>query len=216
MAGNTTSYPEAVDRLISRLSELPGIGRRSAERLAFHLLTSDPQVPDDLASALADLRRTVTHCSICMHLTDQGQESRSICSICSNPRRDRSTVLVVEQPRDLIALEHTGMYSGLYHVLMGRLSPLDGIGPGDLTIAQLLDRIDAPACEQGDPAIAEVVLGLNPTLEGDGTALYLAEQLASRPVKVTRLARGLPSGSELEYANRAALADALHGRQLMG
>ncbi len=215
MAGNGASYPEAVDRLIARLSELPGIGRRSAERLAFHLLTAEPEVPDALSVALTDLRRTVAHCSVCMHLTDRGKDP---CAICSDNRRDRSTVLVVEQPRDLIALEQTGMYAGLYHVLMGRLSPLDGIGPGDLTIARLLDRIDAPDSNGGGGvvAISEVVLGLNPTLEGDGTALYLAEQLASRDVKITRLARGLPSGSELEFANKAALADALHGRQTMG
>ncbi len=213
MAGHGASYPEAVDRLIARLSELPGIGRRSAERLAFHLLTAAPEVPSALASALNDLRQTVAHCSVCMHLTDQGTDP---CAICCDDRRDRSTVLVVEQPRDLIALEQTGMYAGLYHVLMGRLSPLDGIGPGDLTIARLLDRIDAPDASRGDIAIREVVLGLNPTLEGDGTALYLAEQLATRDVKITRLARGLPSGSELEFANKAALADALHGRQSMG
>jgi len=166
--------------------------------------------------ALSDLRRTVAHCSVCMHLTDQGKDP---CAICSDDRRDRSTVLVVEQPRDLIALEQTGMYAGLYHVLMGRLSPLDGIGPGDLTIARLLDRIAAPDAIDGGGSgatIREVVLGLNPTLEGDGTALYLAEQLAARDVKITRLARGLPSGSELEFANKAALADALHGRQSMG
>ncbi len=211
MAANA-SYPEAVDRLIARLSDLPGIGRRSAERLAFHLLTSDPDVPRTLAQALIDLRETVAHCSICMHLTDRGRDP---CAICSDPKRDRATVLVVEQPRDLIALEATGMYSGLYHVLMGRLSPLDGIGPGELTIAHLLDRLDQPATPE-QPAITEVVLGLNPTLEGDGTALYLAEQLHSRQITVSRLARGLPSGSELEFANRAALADALHGRQRVG
>lgn len=211
VAAGRSSYPEAVDRLIGRLAELPGIGRRSAERLAFHLLTADPAVATRLSEAVADLRRTVAHCSVCMHLTDMGKDP---CSICDDPRRDQSTVLVVEQPRDLIALEQTGMYAGLYHVLMGRLSPLDGIGPGDLTIAHLLDRIDHPAGPSHTP-IAEVVLGLNPTLEGDGTALYLASQLKNRPVKVSRLARGLPSGSELEFANRAALADALHGRQPM-
>ena len=206
------SYPEAVDRLIASLRELPGIGLRSAERLAFHLLTADPNEPATLAQALIDLRQTVDHCSVCMHLTDRGKDP---CAICSDPKRDRSTVLVVEQPRDLIALESTGMYAGLYHVLMGRLSPLDGIGPGELTIAHLIDRLDQPATDER-PAITEVVLGLNPTLEGDGTALYLAEQLHNRQLTVSRLASGLPSGSELEFANRAALAAALHGRQRVG
>jgi recombination protein RecR len=210
VAGSRSSYPEAVDRLIGRLAELPGIGRRSAERLAFHLLTADPAVATRLSEAVADLRRTVSHCSVCMNLTDTGKDP---CAICADDRRDRATVLVVEQPRDLIALEQTGMYTGLYHVLMGRLSPLDGVGPGDLTIANLLDRLDHPDRNPGGTAISEVVLGLNPTLEGDGTSLYLAQELKGRSVRVSRLARGLPSGSELEYANRAALADALHGRQ---
>ncbi|MCZ7634287.1 MAG: recombination mediator RecR [Phycisphaerales bacterium] len=207
-AARARAYPEAVDRLIERLSDLPGIGRRSAERLAFHLLKSDEAGAMALARAIADVKRTVRHCSVCSNFAEGDP-----CAICADPSRDRSTVLVVEQPKDLIALEQTGMYKGLYHVLMGRLSPLDGIGPEDLTAGDLLARVDDPAKNPGGVPIREVVLGLNPTLEGDGTALYLAEELHKRGVAVSRLARGLPSGSQLEYANKAVLADAILGRQ---
>lgn len=198
-----SGYPAAVDRLIDRLAELPGIGRRSAERLAFFLLKAESPKALALAQAISDVKTTVRHCERCYHLSD-GQ----VCAICASPARDRSLVLVVEQPKDLLALEQTGMYRGLYHVLMGRLSPLEGIGPGDLTIARLLERVREP----GSP-IREVILGLNPTLEGDGTALLLTDELRKAGVKVSRLARGLPSGSQLEYASKAVLADAIHGRQ---
>jgi recombination protein RecR len=193
------------------LARLPGIGRRSAERVAFHILKSDAPSALALAAAVREVKENVHHCSICFNLTDADP-----CAICTDPRRDRATVLAVEQPKDLIALEQTGMYRGLYHVLMGHINPLDGIGPGDLTVADFLRRIDEPAkkpASAGDTPIREVVLGLNPTLEGDGTALYLAEQLRSRDVRVTRLARGLPSGGQLEFANKAVLADAIVGRQ---
>lgn len=206
------AYPKAVDRLIAEFSGLPGIGRRSAERLAFHLLKSEESIATSLAQAVLDIKRSVSHCPVCYHLCDAGA-----CPICQDPARERHVVLVVEQPKDLLALEQTGMYRGLYHVLMGRLSPLDGIGPGELTIQRLLDRIDHPDDpEKGNPGgvpVREVILGLNPTLEGDGTALYLAEQLKSRGVTVSRLARGLPTGSSLEFANKAVLADAIEGRQ---
>ncbi|MEN0020665.1 MAG: recombination mediator RecR [Planctomycetota bacterium] len=205
-------YPEAVDRLIAHLSALPGIGRRSAERLAFHLLKADTDAAMALAKAVADVKRTVHHCPVCMNLTDVGRE---MCGVCDDPRRDRSTVLVVEQPKDLIALEQTGMYRGLYHVLMGRLSPLDGIGPEELAIDSLLARVDDPSRNPGGEPVAEVILGLNPTLEGDGTALFLRQELSRRGVRVTRLARGLPTGGQLEYANKAVLADAIEGRRSM-
>jgi recombination protein RecR len=197
-----------VDRLVAEFNHLPGIGRRSAERLAFYILRSDEQTAMGLARAISDVKKTVRHCRVCSNLSDS-----DLCAICAQDGRDRTRVLVVEQPKDLIALEQTGMYHGLYHVLMGRLSPLDGVGPGDLTVAELLRRIDNSAENPGGIAVAEVILGLNPTIEGDGTGLYLAQELKPRNIKVSRLARGLPSGSQLEFANKAVLADAIICRQ---
>ena len=206
----TSAYPEPVERLIGELASLPGIGRRSAERLAFHLLKADEPTALALARAIVDVKRAVRHCSVCSNLTDADP-----CPICEDDRRDRKSVLVVEQPKDLIALEQTGMYRGLYHVLMGRLSPLDGIGPGELTVAELIARLDTPAKNPGAVRIEEVILGLNPTLEGDGTGLYLAEEVRKRGVRVSRLARGLPTGAQLEYVSKAVLADAIEGRREM-
>jgi recombination protein RecR len=202
------AYPKAVDRLIAEFANLPGIGRRTAERLAFYVLKSDEPTAMALAQAIAAVKKTVRHCDICFNLSDA-----TLCEICSDPNRDRKVVLVVEQPKDLIALEQTGMYRGLYHVLMGRLSPLEGIGPEELTISRLMGRIDHPEVNPGATPVSEVILGLNPTIEGDGTGLYLGEQLRAKGVKVSRLARGLPTGSQLEYANKAVLADAIQGRQ---
>jgi len=210
-----TAYPESVERLIGELARLPGIGRRSAERLAFHILKTPAPEALKLATALQDVKRSVRHCSVCFNLADADP-----CPICGGGPdeqelrgRDRGQVMVVEQPRDLISLEQTGMYRGVYHVLMGRISPLDGIGPEDLTVRELLARVDDPARNSGGQAVREVVLGLNPTLEGDGTALYLAGELARRGVVVTRLARGLPAGTTLEFASKAVLADAIQGRR---
>jgi recombination protein RecR len=214
-----SAYPEPVRVLIDELAKLPGIGRRSAERLAFHVLKSEAADAQRLAEAVLEVKRSVRHCRSCFNLGDSDR-----CSICSDPKRDRSRILVVEQPKDLIALEQTGMYKGLYHVLMGRISPLDHVGPGDLTVAALFDRIDHPerhAPEEGKVVgvgvvkVSEVVLGLNPTIEGDGTALYLADRLKRKGVRVSRLARGLPTGGSLEFANKAVLADAISGRQEM-
>lgn len=204
------AYPATVEALVSEFARLPGIGRRSAERLAFFILKSDAPSALALSRAIQDVKERVRHCSVCSNLTDEDP-----CPICADEQRDRGTVLVVEQPKDLIALEQTGMFKGLYHVLMGRLSPLDGVGPSELTVAELMGRIDAPSKNPGGVQIKEIVLGLNPTTEGDGTALYLSEQLRSRGVRVTRLARGLPAGGQLEYANKAVLADAIQGRQTM-
>lgn len=201
-----SAYPAVVRELIERFAQLPGIGVRSAERLAFHILKSDEQSALALARAITAVKQSVRHCRVCYNLSD-----RDVCSICADPERDRSRVLVVEQPKDLIALEQTGMYNGLYHVLMGRLSALDGVGPEDLTVEPLLGRV-----RESGGQIEEVVLGLNPTVEGDGTGLYLAQALGALGVRVSRLARGLPSGGSLEYANKAVLADAIMGRQAMG
>lgn len=203
-------YPESVDRLLAEFAKLPGIGRRSAERLAFFVLKQKPEEALALAQAIRDVKTKVRYCPISYNFADT---EGGICPINLDPRRDRSLVMVVEQPRDLIAIEGTGMYRGIYHVLLGRISPLDGVGPEDLTIPQLFDRIDDPSKNAGGEKITEVVLALNPTLEGDGTGLYLAEQLQKRGVKISRLARGLPSGSQLEYASKAVLADAIMGRQ---
>ncbi len=211
--GKRSSYPAVVDRLMEELSRLPGVGRRSAERLAFHILKSTPDDAMALSRAIADVKVRVQHCGVCWNLTDHVGESPR-CEICGDPSRDRASVLVVEQPKDLIALEQTGMYRGLYHVLMGRISPLDGIGPEELTAADLFRRLDVPAGNPGGVAVREVILGLNPTVEGDGTALYLSGEVSGRAgIRVTRLARGLPAGSHLEFANKAVLADAIQCRQ---
>lgn len=208
MPAKRPAYPAVVQRLIDEFARLPGIGRRSAERLAFFVLKSPEAEAMGLARAIHDVKKTVRHCRVCSNLSDA-----EVCGVCADPGRDRRTVLVVEQPKDLIALEQTGMYRGLYHVLLGRLSPLEGIGPEHLTIGDLLQRVDHPDSNPGGAKVEEVIMGLNPTLEGDGTALYLGEQLRTRGVKVSRLARGLPSGSSLEFANKAVLADAIVGRQ---
>lgn len=205
-----SAYPPPVERLIHELARLPGIGRRSAERLAFHLLKASKDDALALARAVTDLKQQVRHCTVCYNLTDTDP-----CAICADPRRERDRVLVVEQPKDLIAIEQTGMFRGVYHILMGRLSPLDGIEPEDLTIAALLARVRDPAQNAGGVPVAEVILGLNPTLEGDGTAMYLHDELEGTGVEITRLARGLPAGGSLEYANKAVLADAIEGRRKM-
>ncbi len=204
------AYPKVVDRLISEFANLPGIGRRTAERLAFHVLKSPEAEALGLARAISDVKKTVRHCRVCWNLADE-----DVCEICRDTSRERGTVLVVEQPKDLIALEQTGMYKGVYHVLMGRISPLDGIGPSELTVGGLLERIDNPDANAGGEPVSEVILGLNPTIEGDGTGMYLAEELKGRSVRVTRLARGVPTGSQLEYANKAVLGDAIICRQEM-
>lgn len=208
------AYPSAVERLIDEFAKLPGIGRKSAERLAFYVLKHDEATANALARAIQDVKQKIKHCRICWNLSDG-----DVCAICNNPSRDRSQVLVVEQPKDLIALEQTGMYRGTYHVLMGRLSPLDGVDASDLTVADLVQRVKDPKNNAGLVPITEIILGLNPTLEGDGTALYLQrelELLRIGSVGITRLARGLPSGSQLEYANKAVLADAIQSRQKLG
>lgn len=208
------AYPAAVDRLIEEFAKLPGIGRKSAERLAFYILKNDEATAGAFARAILDVKQKIKHCGICWNLSDG-----PVCGICGNSGRDRSQVLVVEQPKDLIALEQTGMYRGTYHVLMGRLSPLDGVEASDLTIADLVKRVKDPASNAGGVPITEIILGLNPTLEGDGTGLYLQHELESLRmgnVGITRLARGLPSGSQLEYANKAVLADAIQSRQKLG
>lgn len=195
--------PEPLTRLVDQLTKLPGIGPRTAERLVFHMLKAPKEDILELSSAIASLKTEMRYCSICFNLTDQDP-----CSICQNPQRDHSQIVVVEQPKDLMALEETGLVRGVYHVLMGQLSPLEGIEPSHLTIDSLLERV-----RKG--GVAEVVLATSPTLEGDGTSLHIFESMQAMGVKVTRLARGLPSGGQLEFATRAMLMDAISGRREM-
>ena len=201
-------YPQSVSALVDALAGLPGIGRRTAERLAFWVLKADSAEALALADAIRAVKRDVRHCSVCWNLTDADP-----CRICSDAARDASLVLVVEQPKDLISLEQTGMHRGVYHVLMGRLDPLDGVGPEALTVDDLVARVQDPARNARGVAVREVIMGLNPDMEGDSTALLVAQRLAGTGIAVTRLARGLPSGSQIEFANRAALADAIALRQ---
>jgi recombination protein RecR len=208
MANENMAYPDSVDQLIGEFASLPGIGRRSAERLAFHILKASTEEAMRLANAIEEVKRNVGHCAICWNLADSDP-----CPLCRDERRELSRVLVVEQPRDLIALEQTGMYRGSYHVLLGRLDPLSGVGEETLTLDGLIARVEDPARNAGSQQVEEVILGLNPDMEGDSTALLVAERLAATGVRVTRLARGLPSGSQIEYANPAVLADAIHDRR---
>jgi recombination protein RecR len=200
---NTSSMSGSLDRLVSALGRLPGIGAKSAERLAHHLLKCQPEEALALADAIRDARDQIRHCATCYHLTEA---DNPLCAVCRDSRRDQGVVCVVEQPRDLLALENAGTYSGVYHVLLGRLAPLQGIGPDQLTLGALVDRV-------GAGTIREVILATNPNLEGDGTAMLVSRALSQFDVPITRLARGLASGSVLEFANKEMLADALSGRQ---
>lgn len=192
---------QSVGRLIDELAKLPGIGRKSAERLAYHLLRVPKSEALGLADAIRDVRENVHYCRVCYNLAEG-----DVCTICADPRRDASQLCVVEQPRDLIALEQAGVYRGQYHVLLGRIAPLEGVGPDQLTVDRLIERVRAGG-------VKEVIMATNPTVEGDGTALYLSKLLAEYPVRITRLARGITTGSVLEYTNKEVLADALLGRQ---
>ena len=198
-------YTQSIQNLMSELARLPGIGMRSAERIAFHLLKQSPDDALKLADAIRDVKTRIRHCSNCYNLTESDP-----CGICADASRDHGLVCVVEQPKDLLALESAGLYKGVYHILLGRISPLEGIEPGDLTIEPLMERL-------ASGSIREVIMGTNPTMEGDGTALYVQSLIGTRfpNVQLTRLARGLPAGSNIEYANRNILADAISGRQKM-
>jgi recombination protein RecR len=200
-----SAYTQSIQNLMNELASLPGIGMRSAERIAFHLLKQRPEEAMKLADAIRDVKTRIRYCSICYNLTEDDP-----CAVCSSPTRDQGLVCVVEQPKDLLALESTGLYNGVYHVLLGRIAPLEESHPSDLTIDALIKRL-----ESGQ--IREVIMGTNPTVDGDGTALYIQNLIASRfaQVQVTRLARGLPAGSNIEYANKNILADAISGRQKM-
>jgi recombination protein RecR len=190
----------SVENLVAQLTRLPGIGTRTAQRLAFHLLSASDDEARALANAVSEVKERVRFCDECGNLTEE-----KLCQVCADSRRDRSVICVVEQPVDVVSLERTHEYRGLYHVLGGALSPLDGVEPGDLRVAQLLARVERGGVE-------EVVLATNPTMTGEATAAYLADRLRDR-VTVTRLASGLPVGGDLEYADEVTLGRALAGRR---
>ena len=195
------SAPEPIARLIQEFSKLPGIGPKSAQRLAYHVLRTPEDEARALAQALTDVKERVILCETCFNITE-----RSPCSLCDNEQRDRTLICVVEQPLDVLVVERTGGYRGLYHVLHGSLNPIDGVGPEQLRVQELLRRVEAGG-------IVEVIMATNPSLEGEATSMYLQRLLQPFGVRVTRLARGLPSGADIEYMDDLTLSRALEGRQ---
>lgn len=190
---------DAIDTVVELFATLPTIGKKTARRLAFHVLKQSSEEVERFASALVAMRNSVQECTVCCTFTD-----REVCHVCSSEKRDRSTICVVEQPTDVLAIERTGDYRGLYHVLHGALNPLDGIGPDEIRIAQLMQRLT--------PEVQEVILALNPTVEGEVTTQYLSRMTSPLNIRCTRIARGVPIGADLEFADDATLARALEGR----
>jgi recombination protein RecR len=191
---------ESLDKLIQEFSKLPGIGKKTAQRMAFHILKSRKEEAEALAQALLDVKEKVNYCSACFNITEEDP-----CSICKDQKRERFVICVVEEANDVLALEKTNQYKGLFHVLGGVLSPLDGIGPDDLKIKELLSRLKGKQ-------VKEVILATNPNTEGEATAIYIAKLIKPLSIKVTRIARGLPAGGDLEYADQVTLANAIEGR----
>jgi recombination protein RecR len=200
LSQNTIPATEAINRLIQELNHLPGIGPKSAQRIAYYLLRANEEQIRQLTEALLSLRQKTILCSVCFNVTESDP-----CAICRSDRRDRSKICIVEQPQDIIAIEHTNIYNGLYHVLHGAISPTEGIGTDNIRIKEMMKRLD--------DTVTEVILATNTNLEGEQTALYLSRLMAPLGVKVTRLARGLPFGTELEYADDVTLTRAFEGRQ---
>ena len=198
---SNTFYPKRVSDLIDKLKKLPGLGTKSAERLVLHFLKSSKGEVGSLAENLKDLKETVGYCSICFNLTEKDP-----CPICSNPLRDKGQICVVESPHDVVSIEKTGSFRGVYHVLLGLITPLEGIGPKDLKIKELIER-----CHKG--GVKEVILATNPSVEGEATGLYIAKHLRPLKIEMTQLARGLPMGSELEFTDEATLAKSFEGRK---
>jgi recombination protein RecR len=192
---------ESVTKLVDEFAKLPGIGKKSAERLTYHILRVHRNEALGLADAIRSVKDNVQYCRQCYNLAEG-----ELCAICRDPSRQQDVLCVVEQPRDLMALEQSGVYRGLYHVLLGRIAPLDGIGPEQLTIDALVRRVR-------EGGFKELIMATNPTIEGDGTALHISNLLGGSPVRITRLARGITTGSVLEFANKEILADAMTGRQ---
>ena len=201
MSQEATPNTDAVSRLVQELNRLPGIGPKSAQRLAFHLLRTPEEDSRRLANAILSLKQETKLCSVCLNVTGADP-----CHICTSEQRDHTKICIVEQPQDILALEHTGVYSGLYHVLHGAISPTEGIGAGDVRIKELMARLEGGL-------VSEVILATNTNLEGEQTALYLNKLVTPLGIRVTRLARGLPFGTELEYADDVTLTRALEGRQ---
>lgn len=194
-------YPQPMGKLIGELTKLPGIGPKTAQRLAFYILGLSQGEVRQLADSLINARKNIKYCSHCNNLTENDP-----CKICSSEERDQTTICVVESPKDVIAMEKTGEYDGLYHVLLGSISPMDGVGPEDIRIKNLMPRLE-------DEKVKEVILATDPNAEGDATAMYLAKLLKPLGVKVTRIAHGLPVGGDLEYADEVTLSKALEGRR---
>jgi len=195
--------PKTLATLMESFQKLPGIGRKTAERLAFHMLKAPEGEVKDFAQALVDLKEKVRLCSVCASITEQDP-----CVICADEKRDKSVICVVEEPHDVFSVERIGEFRGVYHVLMGALAPLDGVGPEELRIAELVSRVD-------NGGVTEVIVATNPNVEGEATAMYLAKTLNPKNVLVTRIARGLPMGGDLEYADEVTLSKALGGRLKM-
>jgi len=193
---------EALQQLIEEFSQLPGIGRKSAQRLALYLLKQPREDVVKMARTLVNMKDRIRYCSVCWNITEDDP-----CAICASPKRDRGMICVVEEPNDVIAVEKTNEFKGLYHVLGGALSPLDGVGPEDLKVKELLERVTG--------TISEVILALNPNVEGEATTIYLTKLLKPLGVRVTRIARGLPVGGDLEFADEATLSRALEGRVVL-
>ena len=195
------NYSEPIDRLINEFSKLPGIGRKTAQRLAFHVINMDIKDVTGLSKALVDVKNEIKYCSVCCNISDT-----EVCPICANSHRDPSTICVVEDPRDVAAMERTKDYSGRYHVLNGVISPMDGIGPDMLNIKELISRLD-------DGSVKEIIMATNPTIEGEATAMYISRLVKPMGIKVTRIAHGLPVGGDLEYADDVTISKALEGRR---
>ncbi len=196
-----SAYTESLNRLIEEFEKLPGVGPKTAERLAFYILKAEPAEAMKLSKAISDVKNKIKRCKICYNLSEQ-----AVCQICSDTRRDKEMICVVEQPKDIINLEKTGTCKWVYHVLGGHIAPLEGIEPGDLTIEKLVERVR-------EGSVKEIIMATNPNMAGDGTALYISSLLRGAGVKITRLARGLPTGSTIEYASGKMLTDAIIGRQ---
>ena len=195
------NYSEPIDRLINEFSKLPGIGRKTAQRLAFHVINMNPQDVEGLSKALMDVKKEIKYCKVCCNISDS-----DICPICANSHRDSTTICVVEDPRDVAAMERTKDYDGKYHVLNGVISPMDGIGPDMLNIKELISRL-------GDGSVKEIIMATNPTIEGEATAMYISRLVKPMGIKVTRIAHGLPVGGDLEYADDVTISKALEGRR---
>ncbi|MFZ5433473.1 MAG: recombination mediator RecR [Calditrichota bacterium] len=203
MSADISRFAPSLERLVEQIAKLPGLGRKSAARIALHILRQSETDTANLAQAILDVKSRIRLCRLCSNFTEE-----DVCSICSDPKRDRSLICVVETPGEVLRLEKTGSYRGLYHVLGGTLSPLDGIGPDDLRIAELFSRLE-------DGSVREVILATNPTTDGDGTALYLMRGLKEQNITISRIARGVPVGAEIEQVDEVTLASALQSRTRM-